>query len=203
MHAEEPDRQQSSGHLILSDGTEVPVKWEIYLLPDATIRSGIVRGDPMRLLMAAEDRLVILRLDASKAAAIAIECPEQGVASFTPLLLSVPWFYARTIFALKPMGGETFAIVFLSATGKEFTVFVPTTVIRDFLPVLQQTVPPAAPDEPRTSFFRFAETWSTAVPANHPYVCIKFDNDEPVALTPEDARLLAAETVGTRERIRG
>ena len=73
MHAEEPDRQQGSGHLILSDGTEVPVEWEIYLLPDATIRSGIVRGDPMRLLMAAENRLVILRLDASKAAAIAIE----------------------------------------------------------------------------------------------------------------------------------
>ena len=95
MHAEEPDRQQSSGHLILSDGTEVPVEWEIYRLPDATIRSGIVRGDPMRLLMAAENWLVILRLDASKAAAIAIECPEQGVASFTPLLLSVPWFYAR------------------------------------------------------------------------------------------------------------
>lgn len=59
MHAEEPDRQQGSGHLILRDGTEVPVEWEIYLLPDATIRSGIVRGDPMRLLMAAENRLVI------------------------------------------------------------------------------------------------------------------------------------------------
>ena len=91
------------------------------------------------------------------------------------------------------MAESKFVLVFSSETGEDLSVIVPSVVMRDYLPILRKELPDPTKHEPRTSFIRVPETWSTATTRNHPYVCVIFDKDQPIALTPENARELAGE----------
>jgi hypothetical protein len=73
--------QQGIGYLILKDGTESQVQWEIDLLDDGALH-GRLRGGEKHLAVAVEDGCADLRLSASHTAAITIDCYEDGEVSF-------------------------------------------------------------------------------------------------------------------------
>jgi hypothetical protein len=94
-----------------------------------------------------------------------------------------------------------FAIEFSSAAGDPFLLTIPTVVIRDYLPILEKqlTSPPASSST--TSFFRVTTTWSTALPAQNPFVVVKFDRDEPLGFSADDARCLARDLLDKADRL--
>jgi hypothetical protein len=186
---------RQKGYLTLKSGTCQEVEWEIELLCDGSFGSGSIRGDEKHLAAAAEDGCGTLRLAAGQTAAIAINHQIGTQASFSILLYSSRphLFRAQTIVGSSTiLDGDQFSIEFCAADGERLLVIVPTIIIRDYLPVLEKAVPPE-PAPARTSFFRLVETWVTGKSASYPLVCLKFNDDQPLALQPDDARQLAAE----------
>jgi len=199
----EDDRQKGVGYLVLRSGASQRVEWEIELFCGDSSGNGSLRGDENHLAAAAEDGYAKLRLAPDHTVAIAIDNQTGAEASFTILLhSSVPHlFEAQTIVGSSTiLDGNQFSFQFRAADGEQLLVIVPTIIIRDYLPSLEKAVPPASAPT-KTSFFRIVKTWATATPASYPLVCMKFDDDEPVALSPEDARLLAAELVDLAKEV--
>jgi hypothetical protein len=195
--SEVSNRQKGIGHLVLKSGTCQQVEWEIELPCDGSLGNGTVRGDENHLAAAAEDGCAKLRLGPGHIAAIAINSQTGAEASFSILLYSsMPYlFKAQTIVGASTiLDGDQFSIEFCAADGEQLLVIVPTLIMRDYLPVLEKAVPPASAPA-KTSFFRLVQRWSTAIPASYPLVCLKFNDDEPVALHPDEARQLAAELI--------
>jgi hypothetical protein len=189
-------RQKGIGHLVLKSGTCQLVEWEIELC-DGSLGNGSVRGDETHLAAAAKDGCAKLQLAAEHTAAIAINNQSGAEASFSILLhSSMPHlFKAQTIVGSSTiLDGDQFSIKFCAADGEQLLVILPTIIMRDYLPVLEKAVPPAAAPT-KTSFFRLTKTWATVKPASYALVCLKFDDDEPLALHPDDARQLAAELI--------
>ena len=190
-------------HLVLKSGTCQQVEWEIELLCDGSLGNGTVRGDENHLAAAAEDGCAKLRLGPGHIAAIAINSQTGAEASFSILLYSsMPYlFKAQTIVGASTiLDGDQFSIEFCAADGEQLLVIVPTLITRDYLPVLEKAVPPASAPA-KTSFFRLVQRWSTAIPASSPLVCLKFNDDEPLALQLDDARQLAAELIDLAQEV--
>lgn len=201
--SEVSNRQKGIGHLVLKSGTCQQVEWEIELLCDGSFGDGSVRGDENHLAAAAEDGCATLRLAASHTAAIAINNQIGAEASFSILLhSSMPrLFRAQTIVGSGTiLDGDQFSIEFCAADGEQLLVIVPTIIMRDYLPVLEKAVPPASAPG-KTSFFRLVKKWVTGKPASSPLVCLKFNDDEPLALQLDDARQLAAELIGLAQEV--
>jgi hypothetical protein len=197
-----PNQQKGIGHLLLKSGTSQPVEWEIELC-DGFLGNGSVRGDETHLAAAAKDGCAKLQLAAEHTAAIAINNQTGAEASFSILLhSSTPHlFQAQTIVGSSTiLDGDQFSIEFCTADGEQLLVIVPTIIMRDFLPVLGKAVPPVSAPT-KTSFFRIAKTWVTGKPASYPLVCLKFDDDEPLALHHGDARELAAELIDLAKEV--
>jgi hypothetical protein len=196
-------RQKGIGYLVLKSGSCQQVEWEIEVFCDGSLGNGSVLGDENHLAAAAKDGCAKLRLESSHTVAIAIDNQTGAEASFSILLhSSMPHiFQAQTIVGSSTiLDGNQFSFEFRAADGEQLLVVVPTIIIRDYLPVLEKAVPPASTPA-KTSFFRIAEKWATAMPASYPLVCMKFDDDEPVALHPEDARLLATELIDLAKEV--
>jgi hypothetical protein len=201
-------RQKGTGYLILKSGIVKQVGWEIDLLRDGSIVNGIIRGDEQHLAAASDDGCANLRLSVNTSAAIAIDGFENEEASFTTLLVSSALFRAQTITGSGPiLDGNEYSIEFSGADGEHHLVIVPTTIMRDYLPILEKLVPPSSTDSPSTAFFRIAKTWEAGTAREYSFVVLKFDDEPPVALTPEESRELAkqliegAETIDTRLRV--
>src|SRR5436190_92771 len=139
-------RQKGIGHLVLKSGSCQQVEWDIELFCDGW-GNGFVRGDENHLATAAEDGCGILKLGPEHVVAIAIDNQTGAEASFSILLhSSMPHiFRAQTIVGASTiLSGDEFSLVFRAADSEQLLVTVPTVIIRDFLPVLEQTVPPVS-----------------------------------------------------------
>lgn len=71
----------------------------------------------------------------------------------------------------------------------------------DFLPVAFHQLEPFSVPESSTSFCRIVKTVHTATARNYSFVCVSFDNDQPLALTPDKARQLAEELNKLAEKV--
>lgn len=197
-------RQNGIGYLVLKNGTCKQVGWEVDLLRDGSIGDGCIRGDEEHLAAAAKDGCAKLHLAAAETAAIAINGHKHSEASFTTLLISSTpaVFYAQIIVGSSPiLDGSQFSIEFSRTNGESLLVIVPTVIMRDYLPILQKVVPPRSPESASTSFMRLPETWVTGTAASNPLVCVKFNDEPPWALHPEQARQLAAELIERAEHV--
>jgi hypothetical protein len=197
-------RQEGIGYLILKSRTRVCVGWEVDILSDGSLANGVVRGDEADLEVAAQDGCAILELSAATTAAINIDSHAEGIGCFTTLMVSsvTSTFEAQTIVGSEPISnGDRFVLAFASAGGERFEVTVPTIVMRDYVPILQKTLSKGSNQQQHSSFVRIPTTWRTATTASYPLVCVVFDEDEPVALSPEDARDLAAELLEHAKRV--
>lgn len=189
-------RHKGIGYLVLKSGSYQQVEWDIELFCNGW-GNGFVRGDENHLATAAEDGCGILRLAPEHSVAIAIDNQTGAEASFSILLhSSMPHiFRAQTIVGASTiLNGDQFLLEFRTADSEQLLVTVPTVIIRDFLPVLKKTVPPVSAPT-KTSACQIVEAWATGTPASFPFVCLKFDDDVPVAISPEAARELAKELV--------
>lgn len=197
-------QQRGTGYLILKRGICKQVAWEIEILCDGSIGGGCVRGDKKHLKAAAKDQCAKLRLSSEITAAIAIDSYRDGEAFFTALLISrsPPAFPAQTIVGSGPiLGGSRYSIEFSGADGEALIVTIPTIIIRDYLPMFQRLVPPASPTSPPTSYIRIPKTYKTATAVSTPFVCVIFDDDPPLGLTPKRARQLAVELFERAENV--
>jgi hypothetical protein len=189
-------RQAGIGFLVLKNGSKQSVEWEADLHHDGLIGNGCIRGDEKLLETAAKDGCATLHLSSNATAAIAIEHYEQGEASFSTLLSSPHLFRAQTIVGSSPvLDGATFSMQYLDADGETLTVVVPTVVMRDYLPVLREALPPSSPDAASTGFIRIPKTWRTGTTRSKPFVIINFNDETPWALDSEGARELAAQLI--------
>jgi hypothetical protein len=189
-------QQRGAGYLVLKRGISKQVVWEMEILRDGSIGGGYVRGDKKHLKAAAKDQCANLRLTSEITAAIAINSYRDGEAFFTTLLISQTprAFPAQTIVRSGPiLDGSTYSIEFSNADGESHIVTMPTIIIRDHLPMLQKLVPPASPASPATWYVRIPKTYKTATAVSTPFVCVIFDDDPPLGLSPERARQLAGE----------
>jgi hypothetical protein len=190
-------RQKGSGYLILNNGVRDRVAWEIDIRHDG-FGGGCIRGDETLLKAAANDGAAKLLLAPDLTAAIAIDKYDHGQASFTILLTSTvsTVFRAQTILGSSPIqDGKQFSIRLLAPDGGEILLILPTTVVRDYLPVLQKMVPPESPKTSKPCFFRVPRSWRTSVTASHPFVCLHIDEEPPIALACPHALQLAAELI--------
>jgi hypothetical protein len=197
-------RQKGIGYLVLKSGTRKQVEWEIDQLSDGSLGNGCIRGDEEHLAAAAEDGCAKLGLASSMTAAIAVNRYEDGEALFTTLLISSApaVFYAQTIAGSSTiLDGSQFSTEFSGANGEQLRVIVPTIVMRDYQAVLQKVVPPSSSTSARTSYFQHIKTWSTATTTIHSFVCLIFNDDLPLALSPGGARELAAELIERAEYV--
>jgi len=111
-------------------------------------------------------------------------------------------FYAQTIAGSSTiLDGSQFSTEFSGANGEQLRVIVPTIVMRDYQAVLQKVVPPSSSTSARTSYFQHIKTWSTATTTIHSFVCLIFNDDLPLALSPGGARELAAELIERAEYV--
>jgi hypothetical protein len=197
-------QQRGTGYLILKRGICKQIEWEIEVLRDGSIKGGSVRGDKKHLKAAAKDGCVKLSLTSEITVAIAINRYKDGEAFFTALLISrsPPAFAAQTIVGSGPiLDGSIYSIEFAGADGEAHIVTIPTIIIRDYLPMFRKLVPPASPTSPPTSYFHIPKIYKTATAASSPFVCVRFDNDPPLGLSPERARQLAGELLELAEDI--
>jgi hypothetical protein len=177
------------------------VQWEVDYLRDGSLGDGCIRGDEAHLAAAANDGYATVRFTSKITAAIAIENQEHGEASFSPLLVSRNVFQAQTINSSKSISdGNRFMIEFSDANGKQFLMIVPTIVLRDYLPVLEEAVHPGESASATTGFFRLPRTWKTGTSRSYPFVLLGLNDEEPFGLSPEEARELAGELIeGAKE----
>jgi hypothetical protein len=190
--AETETRRNGTGHLILKSGAAKQVTWEIDVLHDGSAGKGIVRGDKDHLAAAAKDGCANLLVSADTIAAVAINGFEDGEASFSVLLASsAPCTFRADAIESRPiLDGNRFLIEFFGADGERLFVIVPTVIVRDYLKTLEKVVPPSS-----TSLIRIPKSWATAIGETIPFVCLIFDDEPPLALQPDEARMLAAELV--------
>jgi len=196
-------KQKGSGDLVLKNGARQVVIWEIEILSDGSIRKGAIHGGGKHLATAAKDGCANLFLGLEMTAAIAIDGCNDDQASFTVLLISSEprLFPAQTIGEAGPVLEKSlFSIGFSNAEEEHLTVTVPTIVLSDFLPILQNLVTASSPAPGKTTFTRRPKTWKTGSLASGS-VSIVFDDDVPVALVPQDARELAAELIEFANRV--
>jgi hypothetical protein len=192
-------RRDGTGYLILKSGASKQVTWEIDVLQDGSAGKGIVRGDKEHLAAAAKDGCANLLASADTIVAVAIDGCEDGEASFSILLSSSapPTFRAETIENSRPILDDSqFVIEFSGVDGERLFVIVPTIIMRDYLITLERVVPPSS-----TSLIRVPKSWATAIGETIPFVCLIFDDEPPLALQPNEARMLAAELVESAEVI--
>jgi hypothetical protein len=202
--SEVSNRQKGIGYLILKSGAERQVEWEIDLLCDGSLGDGAVLGDEHHLAAAAKDGFAKLRLTSSHTLAVAIDNHTDREASFTTLLTSStpPVFLAQTIVASVAIrDGSRFSIEFVGLDSERLLVVVPTTIMRDYLPVLEKAVPPSSSAPTMTSFFQAVTTWTAGKAMSLPFVLLKVDDDVPLGLSPQDARELAAELIDHAKEI--
>jgi hypothetical protein len=199
--AEVLTRQNGTGYLVLKSGFGKQVQWEVDYLRDGSLGDGCIRGDEAHLAAAAKDGCATVCLTSKITAAIAIENQEHGEASFSPLLVSMNVFQAQTINgSTSTSGGNQFLIEFSDADGKRFVIIVPTIVMRDYLPILDEAVRPGASGSAKTGFFRLPRTWETGTSRSYPFVLLGLNDEEPFGLSPEEARELAGELIeGAKE----
>jgi hypothetical protein len=199
--SEVSNRQSGIGYLVLKSGTKQQVEWEVDVHCDGSLAHGSIRGDENHLAAAAEDGCAILCLTSTHTVAIAIDNCADREALFTTLLsFSVPRvFHAQTIVGSDTTADSRFSIEFASVDGERLLVIVPTIIMRDYLPVLGKAVPSSAPT--MTSFFRTVTTWRVGKSPSYPFVCLKFNDDVPLGLSPEDARELAAELTDRAKKV--
>ena len=199
--AEIQTRRNGTGYLVLKNGSRQQVQWQVDYLCDGSLGDGWIRGDEAHLAAAAKDGCATVCLTSKITAAIVIENQEHGEASFSPLLVSMNVFRAQTINGSKSTSdGNQFVIEFSDADGKRFLMMVPTIVLYDYLPVLEEAVRPAEPASATTGFFRFLQTWKTGTSRSYPFVLLGLNDEEPFGLSPEEARELAAELIeGAKE----
>jgi hypothetical protein len=203
QQTEASNRLKGIGYLVLKSGASQQVEWEIELFCGDSSGNGSLRGDENHLAAAAEDGCAKLRLALDHTVAIAIDNQTGAEASFSILLhSSMPHlFAAQTILGSSTiLDGNQFSFAFRDANGEELLVTVPTIIVRDYLPSLEKAVPPASAPT-KTSCFQLVETWATAKPASYPLVCLKFDDEVPLALHPEDARELAQELIDLAKEV--
>ena len=193
--------RNGTGYLILRSGASKQVQWQVDYLRDGSLGDGYIRGDEAHLTAAAKDGSTDNNLTSNITAAISIENQEHGEASFSPLLVSMGVFQAQMINGSKSTSdGNKFVIEFSDANGKRFLMIVPTTVLRDYLPVLEEAVRHAEPASATTGFFRFPQTWKTGTSRSYPFVLLGLNDEEPFGLSPEEARELAGELIeGAKE----
>jgi hypothetical protein len=196
--AEVLTRRNGTGHLILKSGASKQVTWEVDVLHDGSAGKGIVRGDKDHLTAAAKDGCANLLASADTTVAVAIDGCEDGEASFSILLASSApsTFRAATIEPRPILDGNRFLIEFSGADDERLFVIVPTIVMRDCLITLQKVVPPSS-----TSLIRIPKSWATAIGETIPFVCLIIDDEPPLALQPNEARMLAAELVESAKKI--
>jgi hypothetical protein len=190
--AEVLTRRDGTGYLILKSGASKQVSWEMDVLHDGSAGKGIVRGDKDHLAAAAKDGCANLLVSADTIAAVAIDACEDGEASLSVLLASsAPHTFRADAIESRPiLDGNRFLIEFSGANEERLFVFVPTIIMRDYLIALEKAVPPSS-----TSLIRVPKSWATAIGETIPYVCLIFDHEPPLALQPNEARMLAAELV--------
>jgi hypothetical protein len=194
--AEVLTRQNGTGYLVLKSGTGKQVQWEVDYLRDGSLGDGYIRGDEAHLAAAAKDGCATVCLTSKITAAIAIENQEHGEASFSPLLVSMNVFQAQTINGSKSTStGNQFVIEFSDADGKRFLMIVPTIVLRDYLPVLEEAVRPGESANATTGFFRLLQTWKAGTSRSYPFVLLGLNDEAPFGLSPEEARELAGELI--------
>lgn len=189
-------RAHGAGYLVLKNGTHTQVTWDVEFLRNGLIGDGFVRGDKKHLKAAAEDGCAILHPDSNVTAAIAIDHYKNGKASFTTLLYSSspPIFNAQTILGSGPvLNGAKYSIEFSDANGEPFRLTIPTVIMWDFLPVAFQQLEPFSTPESSTMFFRIVKTAIAVTAHSCPFVCVSFDNAQPLGLSPAKARQLAKE----------
>jgi hypothetical protein len=190
--AEIETRRNGTGYLVLKNGSGKQVQWEVDYLRDGSLGEGCIRGDEAHLAAAAKDGCATLRLASKITAAIAIENKDHGVASFSPLLVSMNVFQAQTIDVSKSLSdGNQFVIGFSDAKGKRFLVIVPTIVLRDYLPVLEKTMRPSKPASATSGFFQLTRMWKAGTSRSYPFVLLGLNDEQPFGLGPEEARELA------------
>ena len=194
--AEALTRQNGTGYLVLKSGTGKQVQWEVDYLRDGSLGDGCIRGDEAHLAAAAKDGCATVCLTPKITAAIAIENQEHGEASFSPLLVSMNVFQAQTINGSKSTSdGNQFVIEFSDADGRRFLMIVPTIVLRDYLPVLEEAVRPGESTAATTGFFQLLQTWKAGTSRSYPFVLLGLNDETPFGLSPEEARELAGELI--------
>jgi hypothetical protein len=191
--AEIQTRRNGTGYLVLRSGVSKQVTWEIEVLNDGSGGKGIVRGDKDHLAAAAKDGCANLLASADTTVAVAIDGCENGEASFSLLLVSSAprTFRAETIENSGPIvDGNRFLIEFSGSDDERLFVILPTIIMRDYLITLEKVVPPSS-----ISLIRSPKSWAMAIGETIPFVCLIFDGEPPLALQPNEARMLAAELV--------
>jgi hypothetical protein len=193
-----------TGNLMLKTGIKGAVNWEIDLTGAEAFGAGRICGDCAHLQAAMKDGCATLQLNDTMTVAVAIDRHEGNEAFFTTLLASSqqPIFHAQTIRgSSKILDGSKFSIELCDQHGTPLRVILPTLIIRDYLPVLDEKLSEPSPASATSSFFRVPGTWGTATSASYPYVLLRFGNDVPVAVSAGDARELASELVELAQKI--
>jgi len=199
-----PEALTGTGVLILRSGIKKSVTWEVSHLGEMVFGAGRVCGDHAHLETATQDRCATLQLDNTMTLAIAIDRSGPGEAFFTTLLASsvISIFHAQTICGSTPiLDGSKFSIKFSDQNTASLLVILPTLIMRDYLPILENSVCRPLPGSAKTGFFRVPKTWRTGISNSYPFVLLLFDSDEPVAVSSQDARELAAELISWAEQI--
>jgi hypothetical protein len=162
----------------------------------------VVRGDAAHLVKAAREGCATLEFSVGFSAAIAFDRSASNELSFEILLVSVeqPIFCAQTITGSHIHEGR-FVIEFATVTGEPLLVTVPPIIMRDYLPILREQLPPPSKASSKTSFFKVVRESKITALASYPYVCVVFDRDEPRALTTTVAHLLAKDLVTVAEEV--
>jgi hypothetical protein len=201
---EEKLRKNGPGELVLKNGTHKQVTWDAEFLRKGLMGHGLIRGNKKYLKAAAKDGCAILHPESDVTAAIAIDHYENGEASFTTLLISStpPIFCAQTILGSSPVSDSTkYSIEFSDANGELLRLIVPRIIMWDFLPVAFHQLEPFSVPGSSTSFCRMVKTVHTGTTRSFPFVCVSFNNDQPLVLPPEKARQLAEELNELAEKV--
>ena len=189
-------RREGTGCLILKNGSGKRVRWQVDYLRNGSLGDGCIRGDEAHLAAAAKDGCATVRLTPNITAAIAIENQERDEASFSPLLVSMNVFQAQTINGSKAISnGNQFMIEFSDADGKRFLMIVPTIILRDYLPVLEEAVGPGESASATTGFFRLHQPWTISTSRSYSLVVLSLSDAVPFGLSPEEARELAGKLI--------
>jgi hypothetical protein len=190
------------GHLELQNGKSAGVAWEMDLLPSGTIVNGyLCGGDRKFIRAAARAKRAKLIIPPIIAVTVAINGSHAGRLSFTGSLASggirIPGLIktqAIAGFRLVDHEGKDFAIDFVDAEGEKRCVVVPTEVLDEYLPILRAVVTEVV--GPRSPVpIRMPAEIRTRIGDDQRLVYVHFDHDRLYALSPDDARQLAAKLV--------
>lgn len=199
--SDESPKLNGNGSLVLKNGDCLEVAWEIEFLATG-VGHGRLRGDEKYLNAAVEDGCAILHLAPNNTAAITIDDQNAGEASFTTFLVaSIPTiFNSQSIVGSGSIEHARFFLEFSGNNGEGLKVILPATILREYLPVLQKTVPSESSISSPASVAWFPTQCEHGFDPMGPSVFLAFDHELPLGLDPKTAREIAKAMIAVADK---